>query len=155
MGGENSKLWHLLRPIPDEIATELVVPAEIDYEKGLYAPPGLPLKSLGKPSNISPPRSTPKPREVSSSCVRADASHAPEGAAPCRIRSSIKTLRSRTIRRRSSSSGVGTGSIGPTRGPPRLKASNAGSASPIEPVRLARRRQRDVDIAAASTTWLL
>lgn len=36
------KLWRFLRPIPGKIVTKLVAPAEIGYEKHLYATPGLP-----------------------------------------------------------------------------------------------------------------
>lgn len=35
-------LWRFLRPIPAKIATKLVTPAEIGYEKYLYATPGMP-----------------------------------------------------------------------------------------------------------------
>jgi hypothetical protein len=38
----DGKLWRFLRPIPGKIVTKLVAPAEIGYEKHLYATPGLP-----------------------------------------------------------------------------------------------------------------
>lgn len=38
------KLWRFLRPIPGKIATKLVAPAEIGYQKYLYETPGLPPK---------------------------------------------------------------------------------------------------------------
>lgn len=38
---DNGKLWRFLRPIPDKIAVKHVAPAELGYEKDLYATPGL------------------------------------------------------------------------------------------------------------------
>lgn len=38
----DGKLLRFLRPIPGKIVTKLVTPAEIGYEKHLYATPGLP-----------------------------------------------------------------------------------------------------------------
>ena len=38
----DGKLWRFLLPIPGKIVTKLVAPAEIGYEKHLYATPGLP-----------------------------------------------------------------------------------------------------------------
>jgi hypothetical protein len=73
----------------------------------------------------------------------------------CRIRSTISVLRSRQIRRRSSSCGVGARAIEHTRGSPRLNAINTRSnASPSILSVLARRRRRETAIEAASTTWL-
>lgn len=37
----NGKLWRFLRPIPSKVVAKLVAPAEIGYEKHLYATPGL------------------------------------------------------------------------------------------------------------------
>ncbi|HVY34230.1 MAG TPA: DUF4238 domain-containing protein [Caulobacteraceae bacterium] len=41
-GVNDGKLWRFLRPIPGKVVTKLVAPAEIGYEKHLYATPGLP-----------------------------------------------------------------------------------------------------------------
>jgi len=38
----DGKLWRFVRPIPGKIVSKLVAPAEIGYEKHLYATPGLP-----------------------------------------------------------------------------------------------------------------
>lgn len=38
----DGKLWRFLRPIPSKVVAKLVAPAEIGYEKHLYATPGLP-----------------------------------------------------------------------------------------------------------------
>ena len=73
----------------------------------------------------------------------------------CLIRSLTRALRSRTTRRLSSSSGVGTRSIAQTRGSPRLWASKAlTSVSPSIRSVFARRRRRETAIEAGSTTWL-
>ena len=73
----------------------------------------------------------------------------------CSTRSAVSILRSRQIRRRSSSCGVGARTMAHTRGSPRLYASNARTkASPSILSVFARRRRRDVAIEAASTTWL-
>lgn len=39
---DSGKLWRFLQPVPGKIAAKLVAPAEIGYEKYLYATPGLP-----------------------------------------------------------------------------------------------------------------
>src|SRR5271157_873308 len=68
----------------------------------------------------------------------------------------ISTLRSRQIRRRSSSSGVGARTIEQTRGSPRLWASSARSkVSPSILSVLARRRRREIAIEAASNNMAL
>src|SRR3954451_21777526 len=73
----------------------------------------------------------------------------------CRTRSAVRVSRSRLIRRRSSSWGVGAWTIAQTRGSPRLSASRARTrASPSILSVFARRRRRDVAIEAGSTTWL-
>src|SRR5215207_7554161 len=73
----------------------------------------------------------------------------------CRTRSAVRVSRSRLIRRRSSSWGVGAWTIAQTRGSPRLSASSARTrASPSIRSVFARRRRRDVAIEAGSTTWL-
>ena len=36
------KLWRYVQPVPGKIASKLVAPAEVGYEKHLYATPGLP-----------------------------------------------------------------------------------------------------------------
>ena len=73
----------------------------------------------------------------------------------CSTRSAVRVLRSRQIRRRSSSCGVGARTMAHTRGSPRLYASNARTrASPSILSVFARRRRRDVAIEAGSTTWL-
>src|SRR3954452_10902580 len=73
----------------------------------------------------------------------------------CWTRSAVRTSRSRLIRRRSSSWGVGAWTIAQTRGSPRLSASKARTkASPSIRSVFARRRRRDVAMEAGSTTWL-
>src|SRR5918993_4197682 len=73
----------------------------------------------------------------------------------CRTRSAVRVSRSRLIRRRSSSWGVGAWTIAKTRGSPRLEASKVRTkASPSIRSVFARRRRRAVAIEAGSTTWL-
>src|SRR3954462_7764870 len=73
----------------------------------------------------------------------------------CWTRSAVRTSRSRLIRRRSSSCGVGAWTIAQTRGSPRLVASRGQPRAPQSILSVSpRRRRRDVAIEAGSTTWL-